>query len=620
LDCVGALSCVSHLGHSSYKRGKPTFFRAFLCDFGSIMIKGIGLLVLTGLVTAGLQENIDRPSSGSQQKHDKIQDEILAAMKDSGVLNEWQDKLDNLLYEANEVENEPKEKNYLSKQDEKMIQSFVEEYAKDKNYKVSSDIVVNIVRRVQKSPSPNLPSIFVQLSPLVDVISAIGQKTSSTSKLQSIIDRQAPVFDSPAKTKDILHTLTENLKSELVRLTLDSPSKAKVPPPPPKKQKKKEKSGLDISDYLTLGSTLLKGGNAGQILSLLSGETDMSSMLTLLPGLIESGNYKDILSKLFYGYIDGSPYGPVVKNLLDSFLNSEQGKKTLASGFHYLEMFVKSESGRRIALVLPKLTTAKDMDTFLELVHKEAEWNWSQVFANIENSDYKETILRQLSEYIVESYEYTMNPPKGSIISKLPFFINGFLISNGIPTYDSKKPLNSIVAIINKSIRLFTTMKLDVKPYAKIISEGFVKMLNSQSKGIKFDDLKTTEKVHLIARLLDSELVSPMQSVWSVYVHSVENLSCARHLLCQVNYNQRQENVQSRIAVVKASSLAAAYALAHVKENTGADYWDKYQTAVWAGAKGDDCMTLYKVKDKTCNIFEWQENNFMSTSYDHIEL
>ncbi len=31
------------------------------------------------------------------------------------------------------------------------------------------------------------------------------------------MERQAPVFDSPAKTKDIIHTLTENLKSELVR-------------------------------------------------------------------------------------------------------------------------------------------------------------------------------------------------------------------------------------------------------------------------------------------------------------------------------------------------------------------------------------------------------------------
>ena len=50
------------------------------------------------------------------------------------------------------------------------------------------DTIVEIVRRVQKAPSPNLPMIFVQLTPLIDVISAIG-KRSSWSKLNAIIER-----------------------------------------------------------------------------------------------------------------------------------------------------------------------------------------------------------------------------------------------------------------------------------------------------------------------------------------------------------------------------------------------------------------------------------------------
>ena len=77
------------------------------------------------------------------------------------------------------------------------------------------DLILRILERVQKTPSPNLPQLFVQLSPLVDVVSAIASK--SPDKVELIVERQAPVFDSPAKTKDILHTLTENLKSELVR-------------------------------------------------------------------------------------------------------------------------------------------------------------------------------------------------------------------------------------------------------------------------------------------------------------------------------------------------------------------------------------------------------------------
>lgn len=563
-----------------------------------------------------MEQNLDRTTE-AHQKQDKIQEEILAAMKESGVLGEMKDKLDDLLYEGNEVDTNPKQQNYLTKQEEKMIESFVEEYTKEKNVKVPTSVVLDIVRRVQKSPAPNLPQIFVQLTPLIDVISAIEKKTDN---LAYIVDRQAPVFESPAKTKDILHTLTENLKSELVRLTLDTPQKAKKVPPPPKKQKKKEKSGLDLNDYLTLGSTLLKGGNAGQILSLLSGGgNDMSSMLTLLPQLIESGNYQDILSKMLFGYLESSQYGPIVKNLLDGFINSEQGKSTMSTGYYYLEMFVKSESGRRLAKVLPKLAATKDMESFLEIVHVEAEWNWAQVFENIENSDYKEKTLEQLATYLVQGYEYMSNPPKGSTVAKVPILLNGFLISNGIPAFDSKKPTESLIKMANKGIRLFSTMKLDVTPYFRAISEGISQAFVRQAKGNQLKDLNTTQRIHLLARLIDSELVDPMQSVWSVYSHSVQNLDCAQHLLCQVNFHERQGGVESRIGVVKAGSLAAAWTLAHVKEKIGVEYWHLYKQAVWSGVNGEDCMSSYKV-DKTCNIFSWQDNNFMSTSYDHIEL
>ncbi len=38
----------------------------------------------------------------------------------------------------------------------------------------SSEIVMGILRRVVKAPSPNLPSILVQMNPLLDVLSALG--------------------------------------------------------------------------------------------------------------------------------------------------------------------------------------------------------------------------------------------------------------------------------------------------------------------------------------------------------------------------------------------------------------------------------------------------------------
>ena len=189
------------------------------------------------------------------KNHDKIQEDILSAMKDSGVLKEWKDKLDKLdnILNDNEIDTEKlpetNKKSFLSQQEKEMLSSFIDEYISEQKLGVSTDLILSIVERVQKTPKPNLPQIFVQLGPVIDVVSALSKKTSD---LEKMIDRQGPVFDSPAKTKDVLHTLAENLKSELVRLTLETPPKSgkKSPPPPPKKEKaKKKEAGLEA--YLT---------------------------------------------------------------------------------------------------------------------------------------------------------------------------------------------------------------------------------------------------------------------------------------------------------------------------------------------------------------------------------
>ena len=35
-----------------------------------------------------------------------------------------------------------------------------------------------------------------------------------------------------------------------------------------------------------------------------------------------------------------------------------------------------------------------------QIVHVESEWYWGQFFSNIQNTDYKEKFMSQLSEYI----------------------------------------------------------------------------------------------------------------------------------------------------------------------------------------------------------------------------
>ena len=210
-----------------------------------------GLLLLAFLagVNGGAEANIE--GVVRDNNHHQLQEDILAAMKDSGVLDEWKEKLDEMLY--NEEESDKKERKKLpaiNEQEREMLRSFIDEYKSDGNLKISTEIILHIVERVQKTPKPNLPQIFVQLGPVIDVVEAIAEKTED---VQKIIDRQSPIFDSPAKPKDILHTLAENLKSELVRLKMTGK------PERNNRQQQPAGAGLGLSDYLTLGSTLLKG-------------------------------------------------------------------------------------------------------------------------------------------------------------------------------------------------------------------------------------------------------------------------------------------------------------------------------------------------------------------------
>jgi len=595
-------------------------------------MEGWVAFVITILGIAGIVA-VDKSMGGdsaARKKHDMLQDEILQAMSDSGVLNEWKDKLDDMLYKDNEipVDAPPSKlkldrKSLIKPHEKEMIINYIDEYVDDKKVLVNKDLIMRIVERVQKTPKPNLGQIFVQLGPIIEVVSAIQTKTKNVEK---IIDRQAPVFDSPAKPKDVLHTLTENLKSELVRLTLNSPppvkpaSEAKVPPPPKKERRKTTKStfgGLEMADYLSMGASLLKDGNAAQMMDLLSGKADMSSMITMLPSLLQNGNYKDILSKLVGTYLEGTPYGLMIQQFLSGMLDSQQGKQMVETFMDFTGKFIKSESGKRLTKIMPKLATAKDMEDMLKIVGDEAEWNWSEFFSSIDNSDYKESFINSVAEYIVMGYDFVASPPKDSMVAKAPMILNGFLISNRIPTFDSKNPEESLTKIINKCIKLFTTWKLDVTPWVKLVKSEFMKAFERQAGGNAW---LPQQKAGLISRLIDQELVSPVQEAWGVYravSQDKKTSHCGQNLLCHVNRREASSKQGgTRVAVLKSASMGCAWALSKddMRLYTG------LQQAVHAGAGGRDCDKTYPVKQGSCKVFRWQSKGQMDLGYDHLEL
>jgi len=585
------------------------------------MTTGI-VLMLVSSVLAGVEETVG--TAGETYRDNQMQDDILKAMKESGVLKEWKEKLDKQLFqeEDNEIKDNRVKKTTINPQEREMLRSFIEEFKADSGLSADTSIILSIVERVQKTAKPNLPQIFVQLGPIIEVISAISQKTKD---VQKIVDRQAPVFDSPAKPKDVLHTLGENLKSELVRLTLDTPpkgkpAKKKSPPPPPKKKD----LGLELADYLQLGASLMKGGNAGQMMKIMSGEADFSSMLSMLPQLMEGGNVKDLLFKMLGSYLENTPYGPMVQMYGRQAMESEQGAAFLDGAYRIFETFIKSENGVRFTKLVPQLLAAKDIDSTLKILSKEAEINWGAFFEKVQNPDYKESMLETLSEYIVLGHDFLLNPPKDSMFSKVPIILNGFLISQRLPAFDMSNPIDSLTKLANKCIALFTTWKLDITPHVKTVQDTLTQVYQKQAKGNKFSSLSRKEKKSLLARIMDEELMGPVQVVWSVYNHLNGAPQCQEHLLCLVNHREFKavkplrpsESSPTRLAITKGASLGVAWTLSHGNRD---EYWRLYK-AVYEGAQGADCMALFPPTGRDCDLFTWQRKDFMNTQYDHVEL
>ena len=107
-------------------------------------------------VDGGADSNADTIRAGGHRED--LQEEILAAMKDSGVLDEWKDKLDDMLYNnVDEKKTEKKKLPVINEQEREMLRSFIDEYKTDANLEVSTDLILSVIDRGQGQPDQLLP-------------------------------------------------------------------------------------------------------------------------------------------------------------------------------------------------------------------------------------------------------------------------------------------------------------------------------------------------------------------------------------------------------------------------------------------------------------------------------
>ena len=98
-----------------------------------------------------------------------------------------------------------------------------------------------------------------------------------------------------------------------------------------------------------------------ELLSLMNG--DISGLSKVLSDV----NYLEVLQKVLEAYMDGSPYGPMMKQYLNMFLQSEQGKMVTEGAQSFMESVALSESGQRLLKLAPQLMASRDISSLTEV-------------------------------------------------------------------------------------------------------------------------------------------------------------------------------------------------------------------------------------------------------------
>ena len=228
--------------------------------------------------------------------HDE-DDAVLKAMKKSGVVEDMERKL----------------AGSLSAGDREMLTSFINEYKSDNNKDVTNDHVIDIVEKVVKNRKPNIPQILVQLGPIIDNLDKLEQYPKN---IKIMIAQQEELLQSSRSIKEIFSELNSQLKKEVVKAHINSHGQE------PKKKKTKSKGGV----LETIMQEFFKSSNPMELMSIMNG--DMSKLSKVLGNTDLLG----ILQTVISSYFESSPYGPLISQYGNMFLQSEQGKIVMETG------------------------------------------------------------------------------------------------------------------------------------------------------------------------------------------------------------------------------------------------------------------------------------------------
>merc|ERR1719225_1946588 len=313
-------------------------------------------------------------------------------------------------------------------------------------------------------PENKLTKHMVHLSQVLDVIFeiAIRDDPELDQKVLEVIKR----VQSLPVMKTSLNKLVDNPKPE-IKKEAPKPKKSKLTEPPV------SDNDVDLSVVNMAKDFILK----------LKQKPDFIFEL-LLPTLED------------YGVVSKETTG-IMKMYGASFVKSESFASMLDSLAEFIEYFGKSTSGQRMVSLLPEILAADSTDAIMGIFQREAETSWSEFISRLDNSDIADQLNNQLATACVQYWNYLNQLLKDDMKMALA---NTFLISQGLPSIKPKKITESVFNLVDKSIKSFTTFKIDLQEARDETLKQFATIEKEYVTSKEFAKLTEKEQVTLVSR------------------------------------------------------------------------------------------------------------------------
>lgn len=506
--------------------------------------------------------------------------DILQSLKDSGMMDKFEKDLKQMLFEQTENTIPDDAKDSKSSSEDSQVDSyeFIKAYVTEKNIKLNEKVMLYLMDLPIKD---DLPKHLAKLTAVLDKIGDI-------SKLENK-EVNGKVIEAVKRIK----TLTI-MKTSLDKLYTDALAKGAASPEPKSKPESKP-DAKPVRAETKPAKVEAKPVAPKTAAAKPKGEADdVTSAITTFLEMVKA-RPEQMISILSTGISAYELMSPTTLRSFEQygkmFARTEYFVAFIDTLINWIEDVGQTEIGARLAELAPLLIQSGNMGDAMNLVSKELDQSKAGIIKLIQDPETKEKTIQFLATVATTSISWFQSLLNDDM--KITF-LNTFLLSQGFPSINSRKVIQSGSRLAEKVITTFTAWDVDVKEHEKTMAEFVRSFEETYVPWSDFVNLAEQEKTEIMQQFITENLVEPSGLIWVAHLQMVMNPKCAEAIVCRINSGVAGNKLKT--SITRGLSVLATWAWSL----EGKVDFQKAYPLIWA----ENCKNF----DETCGAFLTHEN------------